>query len=131
MVRRVDRVMTVIKTEVFSIPHLSWKQRTQSTMPGPRWGSSRVIGRQREQTKCEQEPVLRFPWESQGKAGWAGLGLASWSDSSGPYGGRALSLLVWYVVRGDEDTGIGSQRGRAQEKRWLGVWASDWLVFER
>lgn len=68
----VDRVMTVIKTEVFSIPHLSWKQGTQSTMPGPPWRSSRV-SRETEGTRkiwARTCISVSLGKSRQGRMGW-------------------------------------------------------------
>lgn len=44
---------------------------------------------------CGQKPLLRFQREGMGKAGQAGLGMASLNSSSGPWDrGAVLSCVV-------------------------------------
>lgn len=44
------------------------------------WRSNSVVQEAEEEGKCGQEPLLWFLQEGIGKAGQAGLGLASWNN---------------------------------------------------
>lgn len=65
------------------------------------WGRTRV-GQEAEGVSCkwEQEPLLWFPWERQGRV--AGVGLASLNNVSRLWGGVLTGGAVWYPAPGDE-----------------------------
>ena len=44
-------------------------------------------------------------------------------------GTERLCLVVWSLALGDEDRQIVAWSERVQERRWLGVWAWDCLVY--
>jgi len=63
-----------------------------------------------------------------GKAEEAGLELVSQMISVGS-GTERLSLVVWSLSLGDEGRQIVAWSERVQERRWLGVWVWDRLVY--
>ena len=59
------------------------------------WGSTRVHKEaEGARSRRGQESFSWFPWEGEGEAGQAGLGLASLNNLSGLWG-TVVSLVVW------------------------------------
>ena len=59
------------------------------------WGSTRIHKEaEGARNRRGQESVSWFPWEGEGEAGQAGLGLANLNNLSGLWG-TVVSLVVW------------------------------------